>query len=267
MISVIAGALMRGSVKRFYKNFQERSLIKHRSDLFNYGFNGEYIKNDNSILNVLCDKYGTDKGEVTGEANLYHWASHNYADIYELMFRLRRNDIELVLECGIGTNNPAFGGWRLLRHQVPSMELDGKPGASLRVWRDFFPKAQIIGIDIDSDVLFEEDRISTYHCDQTCSESIGKFCDLASLSPSSIDIIIDDGLHEFHAGISLFESMNKYLAIDGVYVIEDVKTGDYIPYKDYFSGLQDQFTVQIFNLQRPNLRIHDNRLIIIRRTE
>ena len=147
-------ALMGGSLKRIIVKIKERSLIKHRSDLFSYGFNGEYIKNNNSALNVLCDKYGSDKGEVSSEGNPYPWASHNYADIYELMFRLRRNDVELLLECGIGTNNPNL---------ISSMEMDGKPGASLRLWRDFFPKAQIIGIDIDSDILFEEDRISTYH--------------------------------------------------------------------------------------------------------
>ncbi|MDC1326649.1 hypothetical protein N8299_04910 [Gammaproteobacteria bacterium] len=84
------------------------------------------------------------------------------------------------------------------------------------------------------------------------------------LSLSSIDIIIDDGLHEFHAGKSLFEAMNKYLATDGIYVIEDVIPSDYIPYKDYFSGIQDQFTIQIFNLHVPNLHMFDNRLIIIR---
>jgi len=257
LISSFDSALMGGSLKRIYNKLQERSLIKHRSDLFNYGFNGEYIKNNNSALNVLCDKYGSDKGEVSSDGNPYDWASHNYADIYELMFRLRRNDVELVLECGIGTNNPNL---------ISTMGLDGKPGASMRLWRDFFPKAQIIGIDIDSDMLFEEDRISTYYCDQTCSDSIENFCELASLSPSSIDIIIDDGLHEFHAGKMLFEAMNKYLAFDGVYVIEDVIPSDYIPYKDYFAGIQDQFTIQIFNLQRPNLSIGDNRLIIIRYT-
>ena len=248
-------AILGGFVKLLYLKFVDRLLIKHMSDLYNYGFIGEYIKNDNSMLNVLCDKYESDKGEISSEGNPYHWPSHNYADIYELMFRLRRNDVELLVECGIGTNNPSL---------VSSMGVDGKPGASLYVWRDFFPKAQIIGIDIDSDILFEEDRITTYQCDQTSSDSIENFCDLALLTPSSIDIIIDDGLHKFHAGKSMFEAMNKYLAIDGIYVIEDIILSDYIPYKDYFSGLKSQFTVQFINLQRPSLSVADNRLIIIR---
>ena len=29
------------------------------------------------------------------------------------------------------------------------MGKQGKPGASLRTWREFFPNAQVIGIDID----------------------------------------------------------------------------------------------------------------------
>jgi len=218
-------------------------------------FNGEYIKNDKSMLNALCDKYGTDKGEASSQGNPYHWPSHNYADIYELMFRLRRNDVKLVIECGIGTNNPNL---------LSSMTKDGKPGASLRLWRDFFPKAQVIGFDIDADILFEEDRINTYQCDQTNAVSVAAFCESASLTRSSVDIIIDDGLHEFYAGKSLFEAMNKYLASDGIYVIEDVTVVDYISYKDYFAELKDKFTVQFFNLQRPSLQVGNNRLVIIR---
>jgi hypothetical protein len=62
----------------------------------------------------------------------------------------------------------------------------------------------------------------------------------------------------------MFESMIKYLALDGVYVIEDVSQSDYIPYKDYFAKLEVQFTVQFINLQRPSLSILNNLIIIIR---
>ena len=255
IVGSIDKAILGGILTRLYFEFVERLVIKHRSDIFNYGFKGEYIKNDNSMLNVLSDKYGSDKGQTSSKGNPYNWSSHNYADIYELMFRLRRSDVELLVECGIGTNDPSF---------VSSMGVNGKPGASLYVWKDFFPKAQIIGIVIDSNILFEDDRITTYQCDQTSSDSLKNFCNIASLTLSSIDIIIDDGLHEFHAGKSMFESMNKYLALDGIYVIEDVSQSDYIPYKDYFAKLETQFTVQFVNLQRPSLSVLNNRLIVIR---
>jgi hypothetical protein len=258
LVSKIDFYLFNSSIRKAYKNWQDKTLYKHRSEFFRYGHTGEYIKNNHSTINILCDKYGSDKGEVSSENNPYYWASHNYADIYDLLFRLRRNDVQLVLECGLGTNNPDL---------ISSMEINGKPGASLRLWRDYFPKAQIIGIDIDSDILFSDDRIETYQCDQTSSESIENFCKLASLSAASVDIIIDDGLHEFHAGKSLFESMNKYLTKDGMYIIEDVIPNDYRLYKDYFAKTRDKFTIQIFNLHRPNLPVRDNRLIIIRHVD
>lgn len=256
VVGQVDRAVLGGMLKRFYVNrIVEKRLIRHRSDLFRHGFIGEYIKNDNSLLNVLCDEYGSDKGEVNGDGNPYVWASHNYADIYELMFRLRRNDVELVVECGLGTNNSDLKS---------SMGVMGKPGASLRVWKDYFPKARIIGIDIDADILFQEDRISTFQCDQTSENSIKRFCKTALLTEASVDIIIDDGLHEFQAGKSLFEAMNKYLANDGIYAIEDVSQADYRLFKDYFAELENKFTVQFFNLQRPNLAVRENRLIVVR---
>ena len=48
--------------------------------------------------------------------------------------------MQLLIECGLGTNNINFKS---------SMGINGKPGASLRMWRDFFPSARIIGVDID----------------------------------------------------------------------------------------------------------------------
>ena len=42
--------------------------------------------------------------------------------------------MKLVFECGLGTNNPDLQG---------NMTVDGMPGASLRVWRDYFKNAQI----------------------------------------------------------------------------------------------------------------------------
>ena len=54
------------------------------------------------------------------------------------------------------------------------MTLNGKPGASLKVWKDYFVNAQIFGADIDRNILFKEDRIETYHVNQLDQESIIK---------------------------------------------------------------------------------------------
>ena len=52
----------------------------------------------------------------------------------------------------------------MMPHHMP---IDSTPGASLRAWRDFFPNATILGADLDREVLFEEERITTGYMDQT----------------------------------------------------------------------------------------------------
>ena len=241
--------------------FPSYSLIK------NIGFDGtgentivsnyftQYNKNSESEINTLCEKYGSDKGESTNEIKPFTWLAHNYADIYELIFKLKKEDVRLLIECGIGTNNPNLPS---------SMGIKGKPGASLRMWRDFFPNANIIGVDIDANILFSESRIQTFQCDQTNASSIKQFIINANLKKNSSDIIIDDGLHEFEAGKIFFENTINYLTDNGFYIIEDVSLKDMILYKDYFSNLKKFYTIHFFNLKTPKRSSDDdNRLIII----
>jgi hypothetical protein len=118
------------------------------------------VNKSQNELSLLCDLYGSDKGSLCGRT------AHTYTSFYEYLFSNIRSDVKLVLECGLGTNNP----------NIPSnMGKNGQPGASLRVWRDYFPNAQIIGVDIDKDILFTENRIETRYIDQTSSETIMEF--------------------------------------------------------------------------------------------
>jgi len=242
--------------RKYHQILKEDKLLNHRVEEFNHILCAQQNKNKNSKLNYLCDKYGSDKGEIDSLNNPYEWESHTYTDIYDLMFRFQRKQIKLLLECGLGTNNPNL---------ISSMGVNGKPGASLRVWRDYFPNALILGVDIDKDILFQEKRIKTYYCDQTNKKSIRKFCNVSNLKLKSIDIIIDDGLHEFFAGISFFESMFKYLSTDGFYIIEDVIPEDIINYKNYFSNHIENLTISFFNLNKDNKPAYDNRMILIRK--
>ncbi len=233
----------------------ERKLDSYKSDLFNSGFSFFYAKNENSQLNKLCDEYGTDKGESKKDNHPYEWDSHNYADLYEMLFRCRRKNVQLLIECGLGTNNINLKA---------SMGINGKPGASLRMWRDFFPSARIIGVDIDKEILFKEERIETFFCDQLKKKSIENFAKESNLLKNSADIIVDDGLHTFKSGVSFFEGMIKFLNEDGIYLIEDVGPKDMILFKDYFSKLTKKFTVHFIEGKRPNyLYAGTNRLILI----
>src|SRR5687768_5083616 len=114
-------------------------------------FSTYYASGSKGELSRLCDLYGSDKG-TTGRTKRYRWEAHTYADYYERRLGVGRESVSLVFECGIGSTRP----------DIPtSMGAGGSPGASLRVWRDYFEKAEVFGADIDRNVLFEEDRICT----------------------------------------------------------------------------------------------------------
>lgn len=164
-----------------------------------------------SSFAVICDRYGSDKGTRSIGPHPYGHAPHSYADFYASLFDHCRFAVRKVLECGLGTNNP----------DIPSnMSVTGRPGASLRTWRDYFPNAAIYGADIDREILFAEDRIKTFYVDQTCPESIAALWRNPELC--EFDLIVDDGLHTFEAGITFFENSHHRLRPGGIYVIEDV---------------------------------------------
>jgi hypothetical protein len=203
-----------------------------------------------TILNKLCDKYGSDKGSMnsTEFEHPYNWKPHNYTRVYsELFYPLKEKQIAL-LEVGIGTNNPNLPS---------SMGEEGKPGASLRVWKDYFKNAQIYGADIDKDILFEEDRIKTGFIDQLNKDTVDSFFDNFKITP---DIIIDDGLHTFEAAVSLFESSFKYLANGGIYVIEDISYVESIT--KYLKNSGYEFKIVKLEMEDKSYRA-DNNLAII----
>jgi hypothetical protein len=203
---------------------------------------------DENILNELCDKYGSDKGSVKDDSLFYSHTAHNYTKIYASLFAKIKNNKLTIFECGLGTNNP----------EIPSsMGIYGKPGASLRVWKDYFSNSKIYGADIDKEILFTEDRIVTSFMDQTDSDSVAEFWNLHNIFPN---IIIDDGLHEFYAGVSLFENSFDRLAKDGIYIIEDIDKNDVEKYKEYFNNNPN---VLFISLGRSNAAWNDNTLIVI----
>jgi hypothetical protein len=101
------------------------------------------------------------------------------------------------------------------------MGLFGAPGASLRAWRELFPNAVVYGADIDRGILFQEDRINTFYCDQLDRSSIREIGSHPDLQ-DGVDIIIEDGLHTFEASISFLEGSLDQLRPGGLYITEDI---------------------------------------------
>lgn len=206
-------------------------------------------------LNFLCDKYGSDKGSNFDIANNsihpYSWLPHTYTDIYEVLFKDIRSNVKNVFECGIGTDNVEIKS---------NMSSKGNPGASLRVWKDYFINATIYGADIDKNCLFQEERITTSYIDQTSEKDIINCFENFNVK---FDVIIDDGLHTGAAALSLFKNAISYLNINGIYCIEDLSIEGIEVLQEYFSKHLNEFIVKYAIMQTAN-RLNNN-LIIIKR--
>ena len=133
-------------------------------------------------LDELAIKYGTDKSSKC----------HNYTAVYENMFACMRDEPLKILEIGIAT------------------------GASLRMWLEYFPNAEIHGIDITFENwldMMDNDRLHMYTGNQTDKD----FLDSIGID---FDIVIDDGSHRVEDQIFTFKHLWPNTKM--VYVIEDV---------------------------------------------
>ena len=245
-------AVLNGFMGRLWHAYRARRIVHELNHALEYRFVVRYRKNNGSLLSRLCDAYGSDKGALKVSGHPYGAAPHTFADFYSQLFDHCRFGVTRVFECGLGTNNPG----------VPSnMGAGGRPGASLRVWKDYFPNAQIDGADIDRNILFTEDRIRTYHVDQTDPGSIARMWE--RIGPAEYDLMIDDGIHTFDGGICFFENAVGRLRSGGIYVIEDVSLLNLNRFRAYFAD--KAFQVDYANLVRPKLRLGDNSLVVIRK--
>ncbi|MDQ2695739.1 MAG: hypothetical protein M3Z21_10260, partial [Pseudomonadota bacterium] len=156
------------SLRNYIKTSLSEDQVQNLQDFQSLRFRGlqnlVYRTIFGSNLKALALIYSTDK-----------WGSHWYSQHYETHFApLRRKKIN-VLEIGIGGyKNPKHGG------------------GSLRMWRTYFPKARVFGIDIYDKSLHDERRIKTFkgsQVDDVFMESVLK-------ETGPIDIVIDDGSHK-----------------------------------------------------------------------
>jgi hypothetical protein len=136
---------------------------------------------------------------------------HNYTPMYHHLFGPMRDRVFDLFEVGIGTN------FQDVQSHMPA---NYRPGASLRGWREYFPKAQIVAADVDRRILFNDERISTYYVDQMSRDTIDNLW--RKLPDRQFDIIIDDGLHSYESNINFLEASFHKLRRNGYYVIEDI---------------------------------------------
>lgn len=155
-----------------------------------------------SELEQLFDKHGCDKG-----------SKHKYHTIYESIFEPLRDKEINILEIGVFN------------------------GESLKVWLDYFPNANIYGIDLFSRVAMEDVQVLN---EERCQAIKGDSTNIATAElvkkqwpDVKFDIIIDDALHQPEANAKTMHNFFPLLKENGMYSIEDVWPLDIMNSKEW----------------------------------
>lgn len=152
------------------------------------------------------------------------WGLHFYTPHYERHFQHLRDRELNVLEIGVGGYEDPRAG-----------------GESLRMWKEFFPRGRIFGIDIHDKSPHDEDRIRTFRGSQVDRA----FLERVVSEIGELDLIIDDGSHINAHIIETFRILFPLLKQDGIYAVEDLQTS-------YWNG----YGGDSFDLRNPRTAIN-----------
>jgi hypothetical protein len=159
-------------------------------------------------------------GLALGAVNQPYWVArcyggtdkttHGYLPLYARYLggvRMRHN---VVVEIGVGN------------YESPV------PGGSLKLWRDYFPRSVVAGIDISPKVVQLGPRVRFFQADQSSPDDLAFV--VASLG-GRLDVVIDDGSHVGQHQRASFEALFPVVSPGGWYVIEDLSTSYWTNYQ------------------------------------
>jgi hypothetical protein len=149
-------------------------------------------------LTELANFYNSDKG------TLCH-SRHGYTKFYQHFFKPIRDQKLVLLEIGL-RHNPYYG------NQLPELS------PSLQMWVDYFPKATILGFDIQDMTNMSAGRVQVFMGNQGNPSDLRKITD----SETALDIVIDDGSHASFHQKTTFENLFPALEKGGLYFVEDL---------------------------------------------
>jgi cephalosporin hydroxylase len=146
------------------------------------------------MLNII-DNTRTDKN-----------TTHSYLELYEKLFQHKKETAKNVLEVGISV------------------------GGSIKLWYDYFVNAQVYGVDIISyESIWEEnknkERITLFPSTDAYDP---KFVSEQLMIRGKFDMVLDDGPHTLESMKAFIQLYSQLLADDGILIIEDVQSWDWI---------------------------------------
>lgn len=173
-------------------------------------------------VSELLTKMGKDGAYSTDKNRNRKWG-HWYGPAYDYIFKPYKGKIDLI-EIGIET------------------------GASLEVWREFFPEANISGIEIDREKILKKLPDVEYI-----------IADVKDYKPDKLyDIVIDDGSHKLSDVKYVVD--NFKLKVGGVMVIEDCQAPQH-----WFDAIvkRTKYGVERIDFREVNGQ-HDDFMIVLR---
>jgi hypothetical protein len=122
-----------------------------------------------------------------------------------------------------------------LRSQVfVLLEIGIYRGASLRTWSEYFPKARVVGLDVDPKVKeFPCGRAEVHIGDQADPA----FLDGFAKRIGGFDVVIDDGSHVMEHQRTSLTALFPHVRPGGYYVMEDIQTSYWQNWKGGHIGM------------------------------
>ena len=182
----------------------------------------------------LVDNNNTDKN-----------TTHSYLQLYEQLLNSRRERARAVMEVGVAN------------------------GGSIALWHNYFPNAQVHGLDLQDNLPallanYQKDYPRmTIHLknDAYTNEMINKL----KVYTEQFDFVLDDGPHSLESMMSLIKLYAPLLTSDGILIIEDVQDPSWFEHLKTVVPAEMASKVRTFDL-RPNKGRYDDLVFVIDRS-
>jgi len=185
------------------------------------------------MLSELVNNRNTDKN-----------TSHSYLELYESLLRKKKDSAKYVLEVGIG-------------------DFTIKNGGSIALWRDYFPNAVIVGLDILGpervlDELKNDSRIVLYTSVDAYDKEFFTKTFLTGIQKNiRYDFLLDDGPHTLESMKTFIELYSQNMADDGILIIEDIQKIEWLDELVNVVPLHLKPFIQTYDLREKKNRYDD----------
>jgi hypothetical protein len=181
-------------------------------------------------LESLIDNSLTDKN-----------TSHSYMGLYDTLLKNKKETAVNVLEVGIGD----FGQ---------------KNGGSIKLWRDYFTKATIYGLDILSsdrviDELLTDKRVVLYTSTDAYNDDF--FTSHFLNKNIKCDFMLDDGPHTLESMKKFIKLYSQLMTDDGILIIEDVQSMEWIDLLSNEVPEELKKFIKVYDLRKNKNRFDD----------